>query len=121
MFDSQNWHIHEVLEDAQICGLRKIGFRLDGVQGDQKTSQPRCPNGFYGQPCVIEDSKAVCSDDNDAQAEVPCEIAEVVVGEDRDRDATGAFDQDAGMLSCQVLESPVNRVEIDQTILDDRR
>ena len=54
------------------------------------------------------------------KSEVSREIAKVVISENWDRDATGTFDQHAGMPARQFLERLANRLEIDQTILDDR-
>src|ERR1700751_890549 len=43
------------------------------------------------------------------------------MGKNRDRDASSAFNQDVGMPRRKLLKGVANRVQVDQTILDDRR
>jgi hypothetical protein len=53
VFDGQNRHIHEGLQDAQVCLLRNIGVRVRRIQGNQRKFQTYRPDGFNRQPGVI--------------------------------------------------------------------
>ena len=120
MLNVQDRNVDETFEHAPVCRLRDIRIGFLGIQDNCPTAEARSADRFFRQPYMVQDPKAICSNDYDLQLQVTREIAIVVVRPDRDGNASCAFDEHMCMALRKMGKSLPQRVEIDLAFFDER-